>query len=178
MYYQEGETRRLKIRKLEKPDILLWEEFFTGNKALPWLGLDLNLSPSDQSADWIQKQFDSYQKKRFGLMTLIEKDSGVFIGQSGLISRDVKGNTEIEIACHILPKFWGHGYASEAARYFRDYAFKNEVCESLVSIIDHRNKPSQGVAVKNGFKKDSELKINGSELFIFRLNKTEWNPES
>jgi [ribosomal protein S5]-alanine N-acetyltransferase len=77
----------------------------------------------------------------------------------------------MEIGYHLLPKFWHGGYASEAAIACKDFAFKNNLSESLISIIHPKNIASQKVAIKNGMTLDKETSWREMKVWIFRINK-------
>ena len=79
---------------------------------------------------------------------------------------------EIEVGYHVLKKFWGQGYATEAAKLFIDYAFKNELANSIVSVIDVENFKSQKVAKKNGLTIDKKTKwLDHEDVYIYRIIK-------
>ncbi|MDQ3072321.1 MAG: GNAT family N-acetyltransferase [Bacteroidota bacterium] len=120
----------------------------------------------------ISKQLDRYADQRFGLQAIIDKKSNTFIGQCGLLAQEVDGRSEIEVGYHVFKKYWGQGYAPEAARLFITYAFKNNLADSVISIIDVENIRSQKVAEKNGLKVDKQIKwVNGEDAYIFRIKK-------
>jgi hypothetical protein len=52
-----------------------------------------------------------------------------------------------------MKKYRRQGYAPEAAKLFFDYALRNYLTISMISIIDIRNIKSQRVAEKNGLRK-------------------------
>jgi [ribosomal protein S5]-alanine N-acetyltransferase len=170
MYLTGTKTDRLSIRALEFSDITAWESFFDNNPALPYLGLDLSKNKQEQSQEWIQWQLKRYDENRYGHHALIHQQTNELIGQCGLLSQEIDGKKEIEIGYHILPKYWGHGYATEAAKKFRDYAFENKISDSLISVIDIRNKASQNVAKKIGMTNEKQIKYFDLDVFIYRIN--------
>ncbi|MDE5422478.1 GNAT family N-acetyltransferase [Ancylomarina sp. DW003] len=174
MYLDGSETKRLLIRKLEVSDIPIWESFFENNPFLPFLGLDLSLDIKAQSKDWIERQLWRYENNKYGHHALIDKQTNKFIGQCGLLTQEIDNKIETEIGYHIIPEYWGKGYATEAARKFRDYAFENNLCNSLVSIIDVRNIVSQKVAEKNGMKRTKQLKYFNLDVYIYRIEREEY----
>jgi RimJ/RimL family protein N-acetyltransferase len=62
----------------------------------------------------------------------------------------------------VVRKYWGQGYAPEAAKLFGDFAFNNNHSDSIISIIDIRNLKSQRVA---GKKRAVQGKANGVEEY-------------
>jgi RimJ/RimL family protein N-acetyltransferase len=56
----------------------------------------------------------------------------------------------LEVGYSILSSYQGKGYASEATKKCRDYAFFNNFSSSLISIIHPENTGSKEVAQNNG----------------------------
>ena len=56
----------------------------------------------------------------------------------------------LEIGYLFSPRYWGKGYASEAARGTKDYAFNVLKEKEVCSIIRATNTPSMRVAIRNG----------------------------
>ena len=171
MYNDKLESPRLLTRKLVESDIEKWAEFFQDKEAfefLPTYGLTTDL---ERAGHWIDKQLKRYEENRYGLQALIEKDTQNFIGQCGILVQEVDGKNEIEVGYHILKKYWGQGFATEAARLFIDYAFDRNLTPSVISIIDKRNIKSQRVAVKNGLVREKETKWNDLDVYIYRIEK-------
>jgi len=174
MYLNNSQTKRLQIKALSHEDDRKWEAFFINNPSLPFLGIDLSPTPEEQAKSWIQYQLDRYESGRYGHHALLKKESGEFIGQCGLLTQEINGEEVLEIGYHILPKYWGNGFATEAAIKFRDYAFESNLCEGLVSIIDIRNIASQKVAEKNGMKRGPQVSYHGLEVYVYEITREEW----
>jgi RimJ/RimL family protein N-acetyltransferase len=122
MYLTSLNTERLRIRPLEKKDAGAWAGFFKNNDSLKFFSFDLNLPAAQLGEEWIEKQFRRYQENRFGLLALVKKDTNKLIGQCGLLLQEIEGQPEIEIGYHILPEYWGNGFASEAAQALKLFA--------------------------------------------------------
>lgn len=173
--YEEGlESARLITRFLTKADISWWADFFKDKEAVelfPDFGLD---TPYERAEHWVDKQLLRYEDNRLGMQVLIEKKSNQPIGQSGLTVQEIDGIPEIEVGYHIFKQYWGQGFAPEAAKLFINYAFQNNLTDSIISIIDKRNIKSQRVADKNGLIREKESTWNGLDVFIYRMNKEDW----
>ena len=165
------ETERLLIRPLLQEDIKKWEVFFQSPSSLLYFPPFLTGNAQKDAKFWIDKQLVRYKENRFGLHALIEKESSNFVGQCGLLAQEIDGKTEIEIGYSLLPHFEGKGYATEAAIFFKNYAFKNNLADSVISIIHRDNIGSQNVARKNGMKIWKETNFHGIEMFVFRVAK-------
>ena len=169
--YLHGETsERLMYRKLELSDIPAWQRFFEDEESSQYLGLDLSLSNEQQARDWIERQLWRYENNAYGHHALIDKKSGKFIGQCGLLTQEIDGKQEVEIGYHLFKEFRGYGFASEAACKFRDYAFDNKLAQSLISIIDVRNVASQKVAQKIGMTQTQQVKYYSLDVYVYRIN--------
>lgn len=73
-----------------------------------------------------------------------------------------------------MPEFRGLGYALEAAQKCRDFAFQNQLADSLISIIHPDNIASQQVALKNGMKLSKQTNYSNLPVNIYRISTAEW----
>ena len=103
--------------------------------------------------EWLDRQISRYQQWKFGLWAVILKETQEMIGQCGLTMQPWKDKEVLEIGYLFERSYWHRGYATEAAKACKKYAFEilkaNEVC----SIIRDTNIASQNVAVRNGMTK-------------------------
>lgn len=167
-YLNERETKRLLIRPLVKSDSQEWQEFIMDGIATKYFPDDWKLQP-EKSVEWIELQLARYKENRYGLLALVDKSTGKLIGQCGLLSQKVDGKDELEIGYHLIPKYWGNGYAIEAASEFKNISFENNLAESIISIIDTNNSRSQKVAQRNGMTLETQTIFLGMDVFIFRI---------
>lgn len=120
--------------------------------------------------EWLDRQIVRYQKWNFGLWAVILKETDKMIGQCGLTIQPWKDEEVLEIGYLFERSYWHKGYAIEAAKACKKYAFEilnaNEVC----SIIRDTNIASQNVAVKNGMTvKDKWIKhYKGVDMLHYR----------
>lgn len=174
MYAHGKTTDRLLIRKLEESNIPAWTEFFINNPSLPYLGIELDKTPEENAGEWIEWQLKRYKEGRYGHHALVNKDTGEFIGQCGLLTQTVEDKEEIEIGYHILPEFWGKGYATEVVNFFRDFGFEHEKLNKIISVIDIRNIASQKVAEKNGMTRNRQVKYYNLDVYIYQITRDDW----
>ncbi|MFZ1677386.1 MAG: GNAT family N-acetyltransferase, partial [Saprospiraceae bacterium] len=149
-------------------------DFFKDEEAIelmPTYGLTTN---KERATRWIEKQLDRYATNRMGHQALIDRNTNEFIGQAGLLVQEVDGITELEVGYHVFKKYWGQGYAPEAARLFLNYGFKNNLSDSIISIIDTRNLKSQRVADKNGLLREKQTTWSDLNVYIYRIDKVNW----
>ena len=100
------------------------------------------------------------------------KASGSVIGEAGF---EWKAERRAEIGYFFEAKFWGLGYATEAARLVIEFAFNTLNADEVVASCDARNLASARVMLKCGLKTiDSD--IHDSPI-IMSLSRQEWlNP--
>jgi RimJ/RimL family protein N-acetyltransferase len=167
MNYFNQESNRLIYRKLTESDIPLWTEFFIDNNLLHFLGLDMSKSHLELATGWITRQFQRYEEEGLGHLAVIEKASGKLIGMTGIIPRELDGNSYFEIAYSFIPINWGKGFASEASQQMKKFGFENKISPQFISIIDLENYASQNVARKNNMEIIFNSTYEGMEVFIF-----------
>ncbi|MBT5403741.1 MAG: GNAT family N-acetyltransferase [Crocinitomicaceae bacterium] len=161
-------TERLSIRMLTENDIDSWELFLKDTDVFEYYPSTMQYN-ENYAHDWITKQIQRYQDEGFGLMALIDKESGVLIGQCGLIRQKLDGLDEVEIGYHIRKEYRGNGYATEAAKHFKKVAFNQLFLDSVISIIHPENIASQMVASRNGMTKEKSTLWQGMKSFVYRV---------
>lgn len=163
------ETERLRFNSLKKEHCALWEPFFVNNPTERFLGFEGSTkSNAEKAAFWINKQIDRENNQEYGQLAIIEKSSGKFVGLAGVIPREINGKQEFEVTYSLLQNYWGKGFATEAARFFKDYILTNNVCSSAISIIHVENEASINVAAKNGMVPTSTLEFMEMPVVIYR----------
>ncbi len=100
--------------------------------------------------EWLHRQLSRYQKWNFGLWAVILKETDELIGQCGLTMQPWKDAEVLEIGYLFNRACWHKGYATEAARACKKYAFETLKAEEVCSIIRDTNVASQKVALRNG----------------------------
>ena len=171
MYFSTKETERLIIEPLTLRDAAAWCDYFRQNDALKFVGIaDDSLDLETKAKQWIERQLWRYKTNQYGLLALRDKTSNALVGQCGLLTQEVDGMEELEIGYHVLPKFWGKGYATEAANLFKQYAFERGLRKSLISIIHVDNVRSQRVAEKNGMSRTVQTAFKGFPVWVYRVN--------
>jgi ribosomal-protein-alanine N-acetyltransferase len=164
------ESGRLLFRELAEPDFTTWLQFFK-NPLWNKYWTVKNLTPEQHCRQWMDKNFYRYANDLGGMNVLIDKHSGAFIGQCGLLVQNVDGHEELEVAYSIMIPHWNKGYATEAAKTCIELAFSRGWSDSLISIIHVNNIESQKVALKNGLVWDKRTAYDNNPVNIFRINK-------
>ena len=83
------------------------------------------------------------------------------------------GGEDLEIAWHINPAAWGHGYADEAMFTLASWAFRHEVDE-LLAVVRPENTHTAATVRANGMRWVGETtKYFGLSLQVFRLRQAD-----
>lgn len=167
MSYLELTSKRLRFFPWDESLTEAWEPFFEDPKATAFLGIDSSLSAPDAAKAWVDKQLLRYEKRQFGHLALFDWQEEKLIGSAGILIRKIEGKVFHEIAYSILPKYWGNGYAGEAARTLIDFAQTKLEDPHLISIIHIENTASIQVAKKIGFEKLWERDYEGFPVHVY-----------
>ncbi|MBM7419107.1 MULTISPECIES: GNAT family N-acetyltransferase [Chryseobacterium] len=168
------QTKRLLFRKLERSDFENWLELFEDVQTAKKLGMDNFKTPKERCEKWFEMTFHRYENNLSGQNVLISKENNQFVGQCGLLVREVENEFELEIAYSILPEFRGKGFAIEAARKCRDFAFESQFHNRLISIIIPENDNSKNVALKNGMTFKKKINYYDKVMDLFEIRKSNW----
>ena len=100
--------------------------------------------------EWIARNRRRYTVNGHGLWAMILKSTGELIGDCGVTVQNVDGIEELEVGYHLHRDYWSHGYATEAARDCRNWAFDNRNVNYVISLVRPENQPSRRVAERTG----------------------------
>lgn len=142
-------TARLIIRPLTSDDIPTLKLILQDETAM--FAYEHAFS-DEEVTDWLNKQLQNYAQFGYGLWAVVLKDGGAVIGQCGLTPQLVHQQTVTEIGYLFQRDYWHHGYATEAARGAKQYAFEHLGLPTVYSIIRDNNLASMNVAIRNGMQ--------------------------
>lgn len=107
----------------------------------------------EEVQEWLDRQLARYEMWSFGLWAVILKETDEMIGQCGLTMQPWKEEEVLEIGYLFERAHWHKGYAAEAAKACKAYAFEVLEADQVCSIIRDTNTASQNVALRNGMTK-------------------------
>ena len=141
------ETQRLFMRRLTQADIGALSEILKDEETMTAYE---GAFSDEEVREWLDRQLSRYEKWGFGLWAVVLKETGEMIGQCGLTMQPWKEREVLEIGYLFQRRYWHQGYATEAARACKRYAFEVLKAEEVCSIIRDTNTASQRVALRNG----------------------------
>jgi RimJ/RimL family protein N-acetyltransferase len=151
------ETERLVLRKprLEDVDDLL--EFAADEEVMRWTAGEPG--GREIAVELVERWLARWEANDAGQFVVLLGER--IIGRVGLLVWDSRtwdtssyekagAAAETELGWAISSAYWGHGYATEAARAARAWGYEERGVERLISLIDPRNTRSIRVADKLG----------------------------
>ena len=127
---------------------------------------------------WISKNIERYRDFGFGLWAVVLKETGGMIGDCGITMQFINSRIKPEIGYHLHRDWQKRGYAREAARACRDWAFEHTPFNTLYSSMKADNAPSIGVARANGMQLVEEYTDDENERsVVYAVTRSEWAAE-
>ena len=145
-------TERLILREWEDSDFAPFAELNADVRVCEFLPKILT---KDESDDLVKKVRYHFEAHGYGLYALEEISTGRFIGFTGLMIPDFEAHfiPAVEIGWRLDHKYWGHGYATEAAQAALEYAFNTLNLKEVVSFTVPKNIRSRRVMEKIGMRR-------------------------
>lgn len=139
------ETQRLLLRLPRLEDFERYAELHADEVATRYIGGQLA-----RGAAWRRflQMPGAWAIQGFAMFSVIEKASGLWVGQLGPWRPDGWPGNEIGYALH--PDAWGRGYAIEAAACAIDWSFDNLGWDAIIHCIAPENLASLTVAQRLG----------------------------
>ncbi len=160
------ETARLRLTVFSEKDA---EGFFNMNnnpEVLRYTG-DLPFENIEAAKAFILS-YDHYQKYGYGRWTIRRKSDNVYLGFCGLkYHSDMQ---EVDLGYRLDRKYWGKGYATEAARVCLDYGFKILKIDRIIGRSEIKNKASIHILEKIGMQFLKEFDFDGQLGVIYEKN--------
>lgn len=164
------ETDRLLLCKLSINDAAFILELLNEPSFLQFVG-DKGVRTLDDARDYILNgPIASYERHGFGLYLTKLQNRGAPIGICGLLKRESLEDVDVGFA--LLPKFWGKGYAMEAAGAVLAHGRTVLHLDRIVAVTSPDNHASIKVLEKLGlcFEKMVRLSDDGPESKLFALD--------
>ena len=169
-------TKRLVIRPLRPTD---------AEQAYLTVDLDKDVSrfinrasSLKQKAERFEKLIAGYEAENYGYFALapIESDDQL-IGWVGLTPLD--GHPYTQLLYGLARKYWGKGFASEAAASMLRYAFQRMHLSELVAVVNPENVHSKKLLEKIGMTPRGHLNWQRQGLVdVFGIRRREYKPGS
>jgi len=169
------ETERLTLRKMREEDAEAFLDIFSDPIAMQYFGgVIFDRARMDE---WVRSNLEHDRKFGFSLLSVILKESGEVIGDCGLETDEIDGETIVGIGFDFRRSFWGNGYATEAARAVLEYGFTEFGFDMISGWIDPNNGPSQRVAERIGMAVERYV-IRGKKRYaLYSIKRSDWETQ-
>jgi len=163
-----ADTERLRFRPLEMGDVdelvALHEDplvaRFLGSRDRVWM------------EDYIHMVDEEWAERGHGRVAVVERESGRFIGRTGLKHWQQFGETEVSWVLHADAR--GKGYATETGAASLRWGFERFDPTYLTAMIQPANAASLRVAERLGMKPIRTDRLLGDEVIVHALSREDW----
>lgn len=156
------ETKRLILRPITLDDVEDFYEMDSNPKVHLFLGNN-PVTSIKQSQSAIQGILQQYKDYGIGRLAMIKKDTGEFVGWSGLkFERELRKEFDYyDIGYRLKEEFWGNGYATEAAIASLNYGFNDLKLKEICAAADVNHIASNTILKKIGMKPSGTFEYEG-----------------
>jgi RimJ/RimL family protein N-acetyltransferase len=140
-------TPRLFARRIGPADEEDMLRVYGDEDAMRWVG-DGTAITREEVVTWIGVTVDNYRNRGYGMVALVERESGTVVGYCGLVHPG--GQSEAEIKYALKREYWGCGLATEAARGLLDYGRRLHGLRHVIATVAPDNLASQRVLSNAG----------------------------
>lgn len=131
-----------------------------------------NYDDTKEELEWLLNGHPEHPE--LGLWAIVHKETGKFIGRCGLLTWEIDGRLETEVAYLLDKKFWHQGLATEAAAGILAYAFDTLNLSRIICLMHPDNIASQRVAQRLGMTLEGSVDDIAADNFptlIYAINK-------
>jgi ribosomal-protein-alanine N-acetyltransferase len=160
------ETERLCLREITADDLDDLLEIWGDPETMRFFPHTLD---SQAMREWIERNRRRYELYGHGLWAATLRSERKLVGDCGLVIQEVDGIEELEVGYHFNRKYWGRGFATEAARACMDYAFERLGSRRVISLIRPENTPSRRVAERNGLRIEKEVLWHDDLHYVYAI---------
>lgn len=167
------ETKRLILRKFVEEDDERLFLLDSDPEVMKYIGIS-PLTKIEESTAVVKMIMQQYHDNGVGRLAVIEKESGLLIGWSGLKlhTAEINGHRNFcDLGYRFLPETWGKGYASESAKASLDFGFNELKANEIFAHAHSGNTASNKILTKLGFEKKVNLLSRTEFVFGMRLEK-------
>ncbi|WP_224489636.1 GNAT family N-acetyltransferase [Robertkochia flava] len=165
-----GETPRLYLREFLLDDSVHFYEMNNDEEVLKYTG-DQPFGSRAEALDFL-KNYKEYLRHGLGRWAVIRKSDQAFLGWCGLKFHPDKGITEIGF--RLYRKYWGNGYATEAAEIAVEFGFRAHRLMTIHAHVHVQNTASEKVLKKLGMHLEAVIDYEGMPAKFYKLDNPDY----
>lgn len=170
------ETERLLIREIRDEDVEGIFELDTDPEVHKYLG-NKPITSIDEAAAVIKFIQQQYRNNGIGRWAVIEKETGNFIGWTGLKVITEKVNNHVnyyDMGYRLIRKYWGRGYATETANATLQHGFVTLALDEIYAVAHIKNEASNNILKKVGLQLIEIIDYNSEPHNWYAITKEKW----
>lgn len=170
------ETERLILREFIATDDGVMFELDSSPEVHKYLGGN-TISRIEQAQEVIEMIRKQYVENGIGRWAVIEKQTGSFVGWSGLKFIKEFENNHInfyDVGYRLMPKYWGKGYATESAKAALKYGFETLGATEIFGSAHIENTKSRRALEKCGLTFIEKFYWKDIPCDWLKITKEEW----
>jgi RimJ/RimL family protein N-acetyltransferase len=162
------DTDRLRFRPVTMDDV----DAFLALHSDPLVARYMGTYDRPGIVEWMQMGLDEWAERGHGRIVVLARDSGRFIGRTGLKFWPQFGETEVGWA--LRPEARGHGYATEAAAAALQWGFEEFDLDYMTAMVQPANEASVRVTERLGMSIRREDDLLGVGVVVYAISRQEW----
>lgn len=147
-------TDRLLLRPVEYQDIDQLVAMWTDPAVACAVG---GAQEREAVRERLDEQVEAPTAGPYGRWPLIDKTSGIVVGDCGLLMTEIDGRAEVELSCMIARPAQGRGYASEIGEALLRFAFDILGAARVIALVDPRCAPAMALVDDLGMHLESTV---------------------
>ncbi len=163
------ETDRLGMRPFHPDDAEPFLAMYNDPAVMRYLTAETAPSSVEEMRQRIV-DYPDYKKHGFGRWSCILKETGKFIGFSGLKFLE-KFHGEVDLGYRFFPEFWGKGLATESGLASIQYGFEVLNLKRIIGMAIPENKASVRVLEKCGMSFEGYADYDGTEAVLYAFER-------
>lgn len=165
------QTERLRLRMLRESDFDAYAEMCADAEVMRHIG---DGKPLERPMAWrnMATMLGHWTLRGYGIYGVEEQATGAFVGRIGFWNPE--GWPGFEVGWTLHRRYWGRGYATEAAQACVNFAFTALNQPQISSLIHPENAASIRVAQRVGETLVGRTEVFGKPALIYRITRAEW----
>lgn len=163
------ETERLIIREFVDSDINNLYNLISDPIVMRYCSGPLDMKETYKWLGSIKKYYNEYG---YDYWAAIDKMTGEFVGQLGIIKQEVDNEWMDCIAFMICKDKWGKGYATEGGKACITYGLQTLKLKKIFATVKPENKASKSVLEKLGMRYERDGACFNTTINLYSINES------
>jgi RimJ/RimL family protein N-acetyltransferase len=163
-----NDTARLRFRAVTMDDV----DRFLALHEDPLMARFMGSYDRAGMVEWMQMGLDEWAERGHGRVAILDRDSGRFLGRTGLKYWPQFGETEVGWA--LQPEARGKGIATEAGAAALKWGFERFDLPFITAMIQPENTASVRVAERLGLRPQRTDTLLGEQVVVHAISREDW----